>query len=61
MPTAPLPKLYRYMPDDVLDSAIADLERVTSQDAFRLAPPQVRSAYLDDLAAAMAEAERRFL
>jgi hypothetical protein len=59
MPTAPLPRIYAYMADDVLDCAIADLERVTTQDAFAFAPPTVRSAYLDDLACAISEQERR--
>jgi hypothetical protein len=47
------------MDDKVLDSAIAELERTVSQDAFASAPPTVRSAYLDDLACAISEQERR--
>jgi hypothetical protein len=55
----PALSIYRLMTDSALGAAIADLERVVSQDGFRFAPEREREAYLSALARARGELERR--
>lgn len=50
---------YRIMPDEVLEQAIADLERVTAQPRLGYLPEEEREACLSDLVRARAELERR--
>lgn len=52
-------QLYRIMPDDVLERAIAELERLASQPSFNFLPPAERAGILDAYASAISEVERR--
>jgi hypothetical protein len=51
--------VYALMPDDVLEAALLDLERVTTQPGFKFAPESTQRFYLRQLDAARSEAERR--
>lgn len=59
VPGAPDITVYRLMDHQVLDRAVADLERICSQPGMQPAPEGYRAAYVDALAEARAEVERR--